>query len=95
MYKNNLILLLLLCFFSCFFSCCKKKPVLYTEKSCWNYVKYEILNNELHRIHSEYVRYNSLYISEKNWDKKLRYSDTCDMLNIKADEVYFLMYGNK
>jgi len=22
-------------------------------------------------------------------------SDTCDMLNIKADEVYFLMYGNK
>ncbi len=86
--KNNLILLLLC------FSCCKK-PVLYTEKSCWNYVKYEILNNELHRIHSEYVRYNSLYISEKNWDKKLRYSDTCDMLNIKADEVYFLMYGNK
>jgi len=86
--KAKLIFILI-----CFFCCCKKKPVLYTETDCWKHLKYGILTNELHRLHLENIKYNSLYISEKNRDKKLRYSDTLDMLNIKSDEVYFLMYG--
>lgn len=65
------------------------------EKDCWEDIKYGRLQSELMRLQSDFIKYTDLYIHEKNWEKKMLYSDTADRISIRSDEVYFIMYGGK
>ena len=77
-----------------FLSSCKE-IAKQNEKDCWNDIKYGKLQDELMRLQSDFIKYTDLYIHEKNWEKRMLYSDTADRISIRLDEVYFIIYGGK
>lgn len=64
------------------------------DKGCWEELKYGLLNDELMRLQGDAIRYTDLYIREKNWGIKNKYSDTITLIHAKYDEVFYLMYGS-
>lgn len=61
------------------------------EKECMDNLRYSIFIPEHSRIVGLYAKYVGLYIREKDYQKRMMYSDTCDMIRIQADYIEYLI----